>query len=129
MRISQAAVVGVGLMLASKRLAWHDVRAAIDRRIIMVIVASPALGNALMATGVAEYIAQLYVDVFNGMAVAVIISGLILVMALLTEVATNNAIAVLSTPIAISIANTLGAPAEPFVLAVLFGAIKRVSNA
>jgi di/tricarboxylate transporter len=54
--------------------------------------------------------------------VAVILSGLILIMALLTEVVTNNAIAVLGTPIAISIAQVLGAPVEPFVLAVLYGA-------
>jgi di/tricarboxylate transporter len=56
------------------------------------------------------------------MPVWIALSGLILVMALLTEVATNNAIAVLGTPIAVSIANALQAPVEPFVLAVLFGA-------
>ena len=43
-------------------------------------------------------------------------------MALLTEVVTNNAVAVIGTPIAIGIAAQLGLPAEPFVLAVLFGA-------
>jgi di/tricarboxylate transporter len=34
----------------------------------------------------------------------------------------NNAIAVLGTPIAISIADQLGVPPEPFVLAVIYGA-------
>src|SRR5690606_10370190 len=46
----------------------------------------------------------------------------LLVTALLTEVVTNNAVAVIATPIAISAANQLGLPATPFVLAVLFGA-------
>ncbi len=122
LRISQAAVIGVALMLLTRCLTWNDVRGAIDRRIIMVVVASLALGLALMATGAAEFIAELYVAATDGLPVAVILSGLILIMALLTEVATNNAIAVLGTPIAISIAHVLGAPAEPFVLAVLFGA-------
>ncbi len=122
LRISQTAVIGVALMLLTRCLTWNDVRGAIDRRIIMVVVASLALGLALMATGAAEYIAELYVAATDGLPVAVILSGLILIMALLTEVATNNAIAVLGTPIAISIAQVLGAPPEPFVLAVLFGA-------
>lgn len=122
MRISQVAVIGVALMLATRCLTWADVRGAIDRRIIMVIVASLSLGLALMATGAANYIANVYVAVTDGLPVTVILSGLILIMALLTEVVTNNAIAVLGTPIAIGIAKALDAPAEPFVLAVLYGA-------
>jgi di/tricarboxylate transporter len=43
-------------------------------------------------------------------------------MVVLTNIVTNNAAAVIGTPIAISIANQVGLPAEPFVLAVLFGA-------
>jgi di/tricarboxylate transporter len=122
MRISLAAVIGVALMLAARCLTWRDLRGAIDRRIILVVVASLALGLALMATGAAEYVAQLYVGLTGRLPVPIVLSGLILIMALLTEVATNNAIAVLGTPIAISIAAQLGAPAEPFALAVLYGA-------
>lgn len=43
-------------------------------------------------------------------------------MALLTNVVSNNAAAVIGTPIATSIAQQLAMPPEPFVLAVLFGA-------
>ena len=43
-------------------------------------------------------------------------------MALLTNVVSNNAAAVIGTPIGIGIAAQLGLPPEPFVLAVLFGA-------
>jgi di/tricarboxylate transporter len=43
-------------------------------------------------------------------------------MAVLTNMVSNNAVAVIGTPIAISIARQLGLPPEPFVLAVLFGA-------
>jgi di/tricarboxylate transporter len=50
------------------------------------------------------------------------LSGLLLTTALLTEVVTNNAVAVIATPIAISIATESSLPALPFVLAVLFGA-------
>ena len=43
-------------------------------------------------------------------------------MAMLTNVVSNNAAAVIGTPIAIGIAQQLGQPPEPFVLAVMFGA-------
>jgi di/tricarboxylate transporter len=122
MRISAASVIGVALMLLTRCLTWKDVIAAIDRRIIMVIIASLALGLALLATGAAEYIAQLYVALMGGLPIPIVLSGLIIIMALLTEVVTNNAVAVLGTPIAISIAQQLGAPVEPFVLGVLYGA-------
>ena len=45
-----------------------------------------------------------------------------LLLAVFTNVVSNNAAAVIGTPIAVSIANQLALPAEPFVLAVLFGA-------
>jgi di/tricarboxylate transporter len=45
-----------------------------------------------------------------------------LLMAVMTNIVSNNAAAVIGTPIAISIAQELGLPLEPFVLAVLFGA-------
>jgi di/tricarboxylate transporter len=45
-----------------------------------------------------------------------------LLMAVLTNIVSNNAAAVIGTPVAIGIAQQLGLPAEPFVLAVLFGA-------
>ena len=45
-----------------------------------------------------------------------------LLMAVITNVVSNNAAAVIGTPIAIGIAQSLGAPIQPFVLAVLFGA-------
>ena len=122
MRISAASLTGVALMLFTRCLTWKDVTAAIDRRIILVIVASLALGLALMATGAAAYVAELYVSMTGFLPIPLVLAGLILIMALLTEVVTNNAVAVLGTPIAISIAGQLGAPAEPFVLGVLFGA-------
>ncbi|HEX5788113.1 MAG TPA: SLC13 family permease [Woeseiaceae bacterium] len=122
LRISQAAFVGVGLMLLTRCFGWQDVRDSLDRGIILVIVASLALGLAMTATGAADLVAHAYVAVLGDMPVWVALSGLILVMALLTEVATNNAVAVLGTPIAIGIAQALDAPAEPFVLAVLYGA-------
>ena len=51
-----------------------------------------------------------------------VLSGFMLIMSMLTNVVSNNAAAVIGTPIAISIATQLGVDPRPFVLGVLFGA-------
>ena len=120
--ISIAAILGLALMLITRCLTWRDTLGTLDRQIIMVIVASLALGLMLTATGAAEYIALLYVALTGALPVSLVLAGFMLIMAWLTEVLSNTAVAVLGTPIAIGVAQQLGAPAEPFVLAVLYGA-------
>ena len=51
-----------------------------------------------------------------------ILSVLFLLIAMLTNVLTNNAAAVLFTPVAVNLAHQLGADVFPFALAVVFGA-------
>jgi di/tricarboxylate transporter len=95
---------------------------AISPSVFFVVAASLALGTALIATGATDYITRVFLDVTRGAGPTVILSGLMLLLAVLTNVVSNNAAAVIGTPIAISIARQLGVPPEPFVLAVLFGA-------
>ena len=120
--ISVCAVTGVGFMLLTRCLNWQEAAAALSAPVIMIIVASLALGLALTSTGGAQFIAESYVDLVRGLPVPVILSGLMLVMTVLTNVVSNNAAGVIGTPIAIQIAQQIGAPPEPFVLAVIFGA-------
>ena len=120
--IQVAALCGVLATIISGCLDWRGALGALDRRLILVIVASLALGHALTVTGGTRYIADLFATATAPWPTIVALGGLMLVMALLTEVVTNNAAAVLGTPIAIFVAERLGVPPEPFVLAVLFGA-------
>jgi di/tricarboxylate transporter len=120
--ISVAALVGVLAIVMTNCLSWQAALGALDRRLIIVIVTSLALGRALMVTGGMEYIAGLFVVVAEPWPTLLALAGLMIVIALLTEVVTNNAAAVLGTPVAVFIAQRLGVPPEPFVLAVLFGA-------
>ena len=94
----------------------------LDIPVIMIIVASLSLGFALMETGGAQFIAEWFVFVTQPLPVPLILSGLILLMTLLTNVVSNNAAAAIGTPIAISIAQQINAPTEPFILAIIFGA-------
>ena len=120
--ISVAALVGLGVMLVTKIIKWGDVGNAMNIPIIMLIVASLSLGTALEITGGSVFLAEMFVFLTQAMSIPMILSTLMLVMAILTNVVSNNAAAVIGTPIAISIGQQLGAPIEPFVLAVLFGA-------
>jgi di/tricarboxylate transporter len=88
----------------------------------MIIVASLSLGSAMEKTGGAEYIAQLFVALTQDLPIPIVLSGMMLLMTVLTNVVSNNAAALIGTPISISVAYQLGVPPEPFVLAVIFGA-------
>lgn len=120
--ISLSAVAGVMALIATRSIQWRDLRRALSMQVVLIIVTSLALGVALMQTGAADFVAQLFVAATFGLPPGFVIAGLILLIGLLTNVVSNNAAAVIGTPIAISIAQRLGLPLEPFVLAVLFGA-------
>ena len=120
--ISISALIGVGVMIALGCLSWADVGRSLPIAVIMLIVASLAMGKALVATGMAEYLAVGLVSVAGDLPTPIILSAFILIMAVLTNVVSNNAAAVIGTPIAIAAAQQLGAEPLPFVLAVLFGA-------
>ncbi len=120
--ISAAALCGVALMLFGRCLSLSEAMSALDSKLILVIATSLALGTALTFTGAAEFLAMQFVDLVRALPPAVILSCIMLLTALLTEVVSNNAVAVITTPIAIVVAQELGAPELPFVLAVLFGA-------
>lgn len=122
MPIVVSALIGVGLMLALGCLTWRDAVRALSTPVIMIIVASLALGKALMGTGMADFLATGFVGVAEGLPIPVILSAFMLIMTVLTNIVSNNAAAVIGTPIAVAIATQLGADPIPFVLAVLFGA-------
>lgn len=122
MPIAISASLGALVMIFTGCLGWRDATSSLSAQVILIVVASLALGAALLKTGGADYLAQLFVAFAGGMRPAFVISGLMLLMGILTNIVSNNAAAVIGTPIAISIASQLGQPPEPFVLAVLFGA-------
>jgi di/tricarboxylate transporter len=122
MPIAVSAVCGVFLMIATQCLNWRDAARALSTQVVLIVVASLAMGMALVKTGGADYLAQVFLAVAGDASPTVLLSGLMLVMAVLTNIVSNNAAAVIGTPIAIGIAQQLSLPAEPFVLAVLFGA-------
>ena len=95
---------------------------AIDPKIILLVGAALALGSAMGATGGATYVAHGFVGLFAGAPPAIILSAFFLVVAAFTNVLSNNACAVLFTPIGIGLAQTLGVEPVIFAYAVVFAA-------
>jgi len=122
MPIFTSAVLGATVMLLSRCLGWRDALSSLTTSVVLIIVTSLALGHAILSTGVDLFLAQLFVAATKGLSSTMILSALILLLAVLTNVVSNNAAAVIGTPIALNIAQQLSLPPEPFVLAVLFGA-------
>ncbi|HEX6998962.1 MAG TPA: SLC13 family permease [Gammaproteobacteria bacterium] len=117
-----AALSGVVAMLATRCLHWDEAWSAIDTRLVLVIVTSLGLGTMLSGTGATAWIAERFVAMAQDLSPPIILSAFLLMMALLNELISNNAVAVICTPIGVGIAEQLGVPAFPFVVAVLFGA-------
>lgn len=122
MPIEISALLGCLVLILTGCLNWKDAMNALSTQVILIIVASLAMGMALLKTGGADYLANLFVYITFGAPAAYVLMGLMLMMGVLTNVVSNNAAAVIGTPIAIGIAQRLGLPLEPFVLAVIFGA-------
>ena len=120
--IEISSICGVLILLITKCLNWEEVSSALSTQVILIVAASLALGSAMMQTGGAEYIAQVFVSLSQGLPPGGVLAALMLLLAILTNIVSNNAAAVIGTPIAISVASQLNLSPEPFILAVLFGA-------
>ncbi|MBO6825739.1 MAG: SLC13 family permease [Sneathiella sp.] len=115
-----AAVAGATAMVVSGCLNIHQASRSVDRKILLLIWAALALGTSMQATGGATYIAEMLVFVLEGAHPAVILSGLFLLIAIFTNILSNSATAVLFTPVAIGVAETLQIDPMVFIFAVIF---------
>ncbi|MBX3504290.1 MAG: SLC13 family permease [Parvibaculum sp.] len=118
--IEIAAVAAAGASIAFGVLNVRQAARAVDRRIFLMVGAMLGVAAALDATGGARAIAETTVYLFSGYSVPVILSAFFLAAAITTNVLTNNATAVLFTPIAISTAAQLGVDPFVFIYAVIF---------
>ena len=116
-----AAALGVAFMMLTGCLRWQEATDALSSNVIMIVVASLALGEALSVTGMIATAGETLAVVGGHLHPVVILAGLMLFMAMVTNFVSNNAAAIIGTPVAVAMAATLGVDPRPFVLAVLFG--------
>lgn len=117
-----SSVLGATLMIATGCLNIRQAARAVDFRIYMLIGSAFALGMALQGTGGADFLAHHVVSIFEPYGPAVLLSALFFLVMVLTSLLSNNATAILFTPIAVGAAQQLGMDPLPFALTVLFAA-------
>lgn len=117
-----AAVAGAVAMLLTDCLTVRQAARAVDRTVVMMVAATLALGAALQETGGAGFLAAGLLNAVAGAGPGWVLSAMFLFIAIFTNILSNNASAVLFTPIAVIVANQLGVDPMPFIYAVIFAA-------
>ena len=120
--ITLASIVGATLMILLQCLNHRQAARSLDLRIYLVIAAALTMGVSLESTGAAQLIAELVVLLASPFGTLAILSAIFLAVAILTNILSNAATAVLFTPIAISAAEQTGTDPFPFLLAVIYAA-------
>lgn len=120
--ILHASVLGAVAMIVTGCLNIRQAARSLDLRIFTLIAAAIAMGTALDKSGAALSMAQGVVSLVSPFGTIAVLSTLFLLVAVMTNVLSNSATAVLFTPIAISAAKLMGVDPKPFVLAVIFAA-------
>lgn len=114
--------VGVILMILTRCITLKRAYQNVEWKVVFLLAGIIPLGAAMNKTGADALIAHGFVELTSGTSPAFVVSGLFLLTTLLTGIISNQATAVLLVPIAIRIASGLEMPAEPLVIAILFGA-------
>lgn len=120
--IHVAAFMGVVAMLVTGCVRLEGIGAALSLEVVLLVASSVALGQSLISTGAADWIALGVTAAVRGVPAAAQLGLFMAFAAVLTNFVSNAAAASVGTPIAVATATRLGLPVEPFVLAVLFGA-------
>jgi len=120
--IEALAVVAVAVVFFTGCIDADEAFDAVEGRLLALIFAMLGVGAALEHTGAVKLIVDAASPHLSNLPLTGALFAVYFLTVMLTEMVTNNAVAVVMTPIAIGVAQTLGVDARPFVVAVMFGA-------
>ncbi len=116
------ALGGACLMVISGCLRPGEAVRALDASSLLLLAGTIPLGAAMEQTGLAESAVNGLLSVVGGAPPIVLLSAFFAFTWIMTELLSNNAVAVLLTPIALSLAATTGINPTALLMAVIFGA-------
>lgn len=115
-------LLAVALVLLTRCIDADEAFAAIDGRLMALIFAMLAVGAALESSGAVIIIVDTIGPMLAQLPPFFIIWAIYLLTSVLTELVSNNAVAVVVTPIAVGLASALGLDPRPLVIAVMVAA-------
>jgi di/tricarboxylate transporter len=122
MPIEGLALIGAVLVVLTGCLKPDEAYKSIEWPILMLIYGMLAVSVAMRDSGLSAMAAQSLVQWGGGMSPWLVLSLVILATSIATEFISNNAVAVLFTPVVIGVAIELGVDPRPFVVGVMFAA-------
>ncbi len=120
--IAMAAILAMGAILAARCIDAEEAWGSIDGNVLILIFAMLAVGLGLERAGSVDIVVQMAVPFLVSAPPWALIFVVYFLSVLLTEIVTNNAVAVIVTPIVIGLAAQLGVDPRPLVIAVMFAA-------
>lgn len=120
--IVASSILGCIALVVFRCLEPDEVYESVDWRVIMLLAGVLPMGIALQSSGAASFLADRTLDLVGGWGPIAVLAVIYLLTATLTEFMSNNASAVLLTPIAVAAAQSIDANPTPFVVAVAFAA-------
>ena len=115
-------LIAVAVILLTRCIDADEAFSFVDGRLMAMIFAMLAVGEALDQSGAVALIVARVQPFMMGMSPFVMILCVYLLGLVLTEFLSNNAVAVIYTPIAIQLAQSMGLDPRPFAVAVMFSA-------
>ena len=116
------AIIAVALALIARCIDADEAFSFVDGRLLTLIFAMLAIGAALESSGAVKLIVQGVAPYLGTLPPFLLVWAIYLLTSVLTELVSNNAVAVVVTPIAIGLADALGIDARPLVVAVMVAA-------
>ncbi|TKD51341.1 SLC13 family permease [Sphingomonas baiyangensis] len=122
MPIELLAIAGVGVVLATRCIEPEEAWRSIDGNTLVLIFAMLAFGRGLQNAGTVDLLVRTAAPLLADASPFVLLVAIYMLTSALTEVVTNNAVAVIMTPIVIALGGTLGVDPREMIVAVMFGA-------
>ncbi len=116
------AAVAVAVVLITRCIDAEEAFSSVDGRLLVLIFSMLAIGAGLEHSGAVALIAQAVAPHLQSLPPFFVIWAIFLMTSVLTELVSNNAVAVVVTPIAIALGSALGVDPRPLVVAVMVAA-------
>jgi di/tricarboxylate transporter len=120
--ILTCAVIGAAIVLVTRCIDGDEALSFVDGPLLALIFAMLVVGAALDHSGAARLVVSWVEPALAQLPDALVILAVYMIASTLTEVVTNNAVALIMTPIAIELGIALGMDPRPLVVAVMFAA-------
>ena len=116
------ALVAVAFVLLARAIDGEEAFSFVDGRLLVLIFSMLAIGAGLQRSGAVEMLVNGLTPMLSVLPAPLLIWSIYLLTSVLTELVSNNAVAVVVTPIAIGLATSLGLDPRPLVIAVMVAA-------